>query len=265
MSKVLERLGPWSDADRAWMFEYRPDLSTIRNTHEWCRDGVSSHVADLQNTPVTLIGEAQTHMLAGGAVMIADVTYMPPSMRSLQLELLRQGIKSTLAVPVHHGGRLRAAIGLDATRERRDWDGEVAAAMLMIAGLIGKACFAVRPNAPPADPVRFKPFIYVRTGRSIRGAPLDGIVMLRADGDQSVVSLGDGTTLVDIRPLKWWCSVLPPDRFLRLSRSAIVQVRCIASLTRTANGPWRAEIDGPRGPVTVSRKVLPQLRSRLGV
>ena len=73
MPTVLERLGHWADADRAWMLEYSPDLWLFRNIYEWCRPGVPSHVGDLQDTPVTIIGEMQRHPLAGNPVMIADI------------------------------------------------------------------------------------------------------------------------------------------------------------------------------------------------
>ena len=265
IQKVLERLALWSEADRAWMFEYSPDLSQFRNTQEWSRDGVSTHVDDLQNTPVTIMGELQAHMLAGSAVMVEDVARMPSSMRSLQREFQRQSIRSTLTVPVHHGGRLRAAIGLDAVRAYRNWGPDVGLAMLRIADLVGEARFGKRSPAVATDGRRFPPLFYLRTGRRIRGAALDQIALLRADGDHSIILLTDGSTASDDRPLKWWSAVLPPTDFMRVHRSAIVQVPLIVGLSRDASGQWRAHICNIEQTQSVSRHALADLRSRLGL
>ncbi len=264
-SRVVELLAGWADADRAWILEYGPDLAVFRNTHEWCRAGVSSHLDDLQYTPVTLIGEMQAHMVAGNAVMVLDVHAMPHSMRSLQLEFLRQSIRSCLTVPVHYAGRLRGAVGLDATRAKRVWEEDVVSAMLRVAELVGAACFGNRPQAPSGDGTAFPPLVYLRSGRSVRGVPLNALAVLRADGDQSIAALTDGTGVIDVRPLKWWHSVLPTARFVRIHRSTIVQIRCITGLTRRPNGGWQIRIDGSGKSLNVSRKALPDLRSRLGL
>lgn len=95
--------------------------------------------------------------------------------------------------------------------------------------------------------------------------PLEALAMLRADGDQCVAQLTDGTRVIDVRPLKWWQSVLPAARFIRIHRSAIVQIRCIGGLKRRASGGWSIRIDGSGDSLGVSRKVLPDLRSRLGL
>lgn len=168
-TRVLELLAGWADADRAWMLEYGPDLAVIRNTHEWCRCGVSSHRDDLQDAPVTLVGGMQRHMVAGDPVMVIDVHAMPHSMRSLQREFLRQSIRSSLTVPVHHEGRLRGAIGFDATQAERDWGEEVVAAMLLVAELVGAAGYGDRGQAAPRAGAEFPPLVYLRSGRSVRG------------------------------------------------------------------------------------------------
>jgi len=265
VARVLELLALAAEADRAWILEYSPDLAVFRNTHEWCRSGVTSHLADLQDTPVTLIGAMQAHMVAGDPVLVTDVHAMPPSMRGLQREFLRQSIRSSLTVPIRHAGRLRGAIGFDATREARIWGEDVVAAMLLVAELVAAACHGERPPAPAGTGTAFPPLVYLRTGRSVRGVRLDALAMLRADGDQSIAHLTDGTMVTDLRPLKWWHTVLPPGRFVRIHRSAIVQIRCICGLTRQASGGWRVRIDGTGDSLSVSRKMLPDLRSRLGL
>src|SRR5690606_10682549 len=85
VADILAHLGKSSGADRAWLLEYNDSLTLFRNTHEWCRPGVSSHVEDLQDIPVTMIGEMQPFMAAGRPVMVTDVDAMPRSMRGMQV------------------------------------------------------------------------------------------------------------------------------------------------------------------------------------
>src|SRR3546814_20623547 len=94
MSAVLRDLGRDAGAERAWMLEYEANLAAIHTTHEWCRRGVTSHVEDLLNTPVTLIGWLHEALVEGKAVMINDLGGLPRHARPLQVELQRQGNRS---------------------------------------------------------------------------------------------------------------------------------------------------------------------------
>lgn len=264
MSRIFEDMAARTDADRAWMFEYSPDLGVFRNSHEWCRDGVSSHLGDLQNTPVTIMGELHHHLVCGHPVLIPDVAALGRSMRSLRVELRRQSIRSTITVPVHHDGRLRAAVGIDATRAPRQWGDEITVALLQVARLIGAARFSGRRAERDEGLPWPEPQVYLRTTRSIRGVALDAITLVRADGDSSLVSLADGSTFPDLRPLKWWSQVLPADRFVRLHRSTLARAGSITSLLRRPGGGWRALIAGVEAPTNVSRGALAALRNRLG-
>lgn len=100
ISIALSDIGELADVDRAWMFAYDASLLRFRNTHEWCREGVVSHVGDLQDAPVTMIAWLHRSLARGEAVAINDVSRLPRQARALQVEMLRQGDKSVLSVPV---------------------------------------------------------------------------------------------------------------------------------------------------------------------
>lgn len=88
------------------MIEYDSELTTFRNTHEWCVRGVTSYLEDLQDTPASMIAWLHRQLLQGRAVMINKVTALPTSARALKREMQRQGDKSVLSVPVFHEGHL---------------------------------------------------------------------------------------------------------------------------------------------------------------
>lgn len=267
VERILSFVGPETGADRAWALEYSADGTMFRNTHEWCRQGVTSHVGDLQNVPVTLIGGMQAHLEADEAVLVHAVGAMPRSMHSMQAEFRRQGIVQTVTVPVHRNGRLRGAIGLDRTRPGPVWSADTVRALRRVGALIWRARAAGdahRAAQPDAAAPGFANRLYLHTARSVLAVSVCDILLLRADRDWTHVHLAGGNEVVDRRPLKWWQSVLPGDQFFRLHRSAMVQVPCISALERLASRALMARVAGLDEPVRVARGAEAELRSRLG-
>lgn len=264
ITAILAFLGKASSSDRAWLFEYNDDVTLFRNTHEWYRPGVSSHVEDLQNTPVTLMGEMQTCMAAGQPVMVTDIDRMPRSMRAMQVEFRRQDIRSTVTVPVFVDGRLRGAIGLDRTRRTGAWPDEMVPALQRVGTMIGQVQEGHRRAGHLPGRDLFPSLVYLRTVRGLRGVPLDSFALLRAERDCTNIHLSDGTAILDNRPLKWWQGVLPAAHFLRIHRSSIVRVGAIVELARKPRGGLKVLVKGLGEPVNVARPAVAELRSRLG-
>ena len=190
---------------------------------------------------------------------------LPRSLRSLQVEFRHQQIQSTLTVPVHNDdGRLIACIGLDAARSRRRWTIDEVHALIQIAALMGVANTEGAPRRKPKGE-EFSVPIYLKSGRSARGVPVASIASVRADRDGSLVGLRDGAQLADDRPLRWWQSVLPDQDFLRIHRSALVNIRLVDILRRRAGGQdLELLVKGCPAPVPVSRTSTSELRRRLG-
>lgn len=262
---LLEYIGKAAQADRAWLLRFNGGMTLLRNTNEWCRPGVASHVADLQNVPVTILGEMLAPLRDGKSVAINDVSNMPRNLRTMQAEFRLQGLRSTLSIPIIGEAGLIGCIGLDATRDRRRWtDGEVLA-LMQIAALIGVARTKGAPRARSADEVFSVP-VYLRNGASTRGVPVSAIVVIRADGNGSMVHLSNGSKLADDRPLRWWQSILPADDFLRVHRSAIANIRS-AEILRPRSGSHDLElvVTGNSFAVPIARTKAPEVRRRLGV
>lgn len=267
ISAALAEIGIVAGADRAWMFEYDGDLLRFRNTHEWSRDGVRSFVEDLQNTPVTMIAWLHQFLAAGEAVMINRVTDLPRPARPLQVEMLRQGDKSVLSVPVFHAGRLRACIGFDATATERRWPASDIKALFQCAELIGLARYSQREKAPGLNgsATAFPPLIYLRRqGRTV-GVELSVIVGVRSARDYAEVWLRDGTKVLDLRPLALWAGLLPSASFMRIHRTAIVNLQHMQGLDRSAGDRWQIAFRHFAETWPVSRAHRQELRQRLGI
>ncbi|HEV7310413.1 GAF domain-containing DNA-binding protein [Ensifer sp.] len=275
ITAILEETGKLAGADRAWMFEYSDDLLRFRNTEEWVRGDVSSHVDDLQQTPVTMIGWLHQWLVAGKAVMINDVARLPRPARALQAEMLRQNDKSVLCVPVFHEGRLRGCIGFDTTIRMRRWPVEEIHELARCATLIAIARYGrtqargERDRGDAATPsTGGDPLVHLHMPGRTRGVPLSAILGLRSAKDYTQIWLKDEVAVLDLRPLSFWIGLLPKSNFLRIHRTAVINLSHVTELDRHS-GPtkqaWAVRLRKTDESWTVSRPYRQELRSRLGI
>lgn len=273
IGRILQQSAEDVGADRGWMLEYDDSGLVFRNTHEWCRRNVSSHVEDLQYIPVSMIAWLHGHLVAGQAVMINSVQDLPPVVRELRAELIRQQVKSTLNVPVFYEGRLRACIGFDSTLQLTHWGPEVAGALARTAQLIAQARYGQKPSEGlplPAvqKPHKLTPMVYLRMHGQARGVTLLEVSGVRSAHDYTRVHLHNGDAFLDVRPLSVWQGLLPSEHFLRIHRSSLVNLVHVQQLDRHAgsNGQrWDLTLRGLEQTWSVSRPYRRELRHRLGV
>ncbi len=267
ITAALAEIGELAGADRAWMFEYDAELLRFRNTHEWSRQGVLSFVEDLQNTPVTMIAWLHQFLVKGQAVMINRVADLPRPARPLQVEMLRQSDKSVLSVPLFHEGRLRACIGFDATVAIQNWPPAEVEALIQCGELIALARYgASRGEQGLASASNaFAPLIYLRRQGQVVGVEPQAILGVRSARDYAKVWLQDGSTVLDLRPLTLWAGLLPPASFLRIHRTAIVNLQHVSGLDRRAGDRWTIGLGRLAEAWPVSRAYRQELRQRLGV
>ncbi|MXP25408.1 GAF domain-containing protein [Altererythrobacter indicus] len=268
LAAVLEFIGRSARADRAWVLRFNHDLTTMRNTNEWCASGITSHVEDLQDVPVTMIGDMLLPLREGQTLAINDVELLGRGMRSMQREFRLQGIRSTLTVPVMAEEGLIACIGLDCNRQQRDWMESEVHALTQIAALIGvsriEGAPLTRELIAPTSSASAR--LYLRSGHSARGVDPEDICSVEADGSGTTILLASGETVSDDRPLRWWHSVLPEQMFLRTHRSAIANLRKVERFQRRSRGQDPELIlKGSKRPTPVARSQVPEVRRRLGM
>lgn len=274
LAAILEETGRLAGADRAWMFEYDDNFLRFRNTQEWVRGDISSHVDELQQTPVTMIGWLHQFLVAGKAVMINDVARLPRPARALQAEMLRQNDKSVLCVPVFHDGTLHGCIGFDATVAKRRWPIEEIHQLARCAKLIGIARYGRtstgRKREGSTGPVSSAndPLVHLHMPGRTRGVHLSAVVGLRSAKDYTQIWLKNEAAVLDLRPLSFWIGLLPKSNFLRIHRTAVVNLSHVIELDRhsgPARQAWVVRLGRIVEPWAVSRPYRQELRSRLGI
>jgi len=266
ISEQLAFMGRTSDADRAWMLEYRPDMLRFRNTHEWCRGQTKPFVAELQDVPTTLIAWLHRYMMKGHAVAVHDVNGLPRNARVIQAEFLRQENKSVLSVPVFHDKKLYGIIGFDATARHRAWSRAEIGALYQCANLIGQAKYpGIRDRGRTAAYESSTPLIYLSMRGVVRGVPPEAVVGVRSAGNYSEIWLEDGSMVLDSRILGMWSTLLPEKFFFRVHRTAIVNALHIVDVDRRSNDKWLIGMRSVANAWPVSRPYRKCLRERMGI
>ncbi len=94
--------------------------------------------------------------------------------------------------------------------------------------------------------------------------PVRSILAVVADGDYTRVQTDDGRTHELLKPLKHWEARLPSQSFVRIHRSAIVNIHSVRRVDRWFNRRYRVFVEGLAKPLMMSRRYADELRLRLG-
>lgn len=120
VNKALELMGRFVNADRAYIFNYDFSYGVCKNTFEWCEEGISPEIDNLQEVPLEIIPEWVSSHQANKEMCIEDVFSMPENNGIRQI-LEPQGVKSILTLPLIENGELWGFVGFDSVKERHHY------------------------------------------------------------------------------------------------------------------------------------------------
>ncbi len=111
MDEVLRYIGTYLQADRAYVFELHE--GGMRNTHEWCREGVPSlmELRNAQTVPLFSNWGATFQMRA--VVSVPDVSVLQLEHPEEYVMMLQQGVHSYVEAPLDVNGRIIGFVGVD--------------------------------------------------------------------------------------------------------------------------------------------------------
>lgn len=115
----LSDIGSFTEADRAYIFEYKHEKAISNNTFEWCAKGITSFIGKLQNLPVNSISEWYNAHSRGEKIQIDDVSRLPDGKLKELLEM--QQIKSMLTIPLMLNNSCVGFVGFDAVGKKRTY------------------------------------------------------------------------------------------------------------------------------------------------
>ena len=113
---LMEALGQYTGADRAYVFERKTGKTYFTNTIEWCADGVISEKEGLQRLDIGEIPYWYQRLSKEQRILIPDVEEVRDIMPHEYMILRAQGIHGVIAFPLFFGQKLQGFIGLDNLR-----------------------------------------------------------------------------------------------------------------------------------------------------
>ncbi len=147
VSRSMGEIGRLSGASRAYLFLYRAPTDRWDNTHEWCAEGVSPQIAQLQNIHSSQFPWWFSQIRSGELIQITDVSALPPEARAEKEEFERQEIRSLLALPVYTGTDLSGFLGFDNVVTTGPWRLENFVLLRVAAEIMGNALERRRAEA----------------------------------------------------------------------------------------------------------------------
>lgn len=117
INSSLQKLGKFVSADRAYIFDYNFKENTTSNTYEWCNEGISAEIDNLQQVPIAYFPQWVEQHKKGEAFYIPDVNELEDTGEGgLKSILEPQGIKSLIALPMIDGNELMGFVGFDSVK-----------------------------------------------------------------------------------------------------------------------------------------------------
>ncbi len=108
---------------RGYIFETSPDGKTTSNTFEWCSEGITAEMHNLQNIPIEAVATSTDSFYKTGMFILRSLDELPPLERAV---LEPQGIRSMFQFGIMEGKKLVGFIGFDdCEKERVPTDAEV--------------------------------------------------------------------------------------------------------------------------------------------
>lgn len=110
---IVQYIGENLDSDRAYIFEDNND-GTFNNTYEWCREGVSEEINNLQNVPFEgLLDVWYEEYSKSRNIIIYDVEEYRSVSETVYQTLKPQGVTRLVTGPVEIDGKYIGFYGVD--------------------------------------------------------------------------------------------------------------------------------------------------------
>lgn len=141
INRSLETLGKFNNVDRTYIFELEEETDLINNTFEWCAEGITPEIENLQGIPFSFIPYWKEKFLKNEYVYIESVQDLPDE-RSYERDVLSaQNIQSLVTVPIFYGPSIIGFIGFDSVKTKKRWDEQVIILLRLYSVILGGILF----------------------------------------------------------------------------------------------------------------------------
>jgi len=131
INQALKVSGEFAEVDRSYIFQFSDDGRKTSNTHEWCPEGVTPQIDNLQGLSVDMLPWWMDKLAKFENIYIPDVEKLPASAKNEKKILQAQSIQSLIVIPMVYSRKLVGFVGFDSVLRKRSWS-EESIAMLTI-------------------------------------------------------------------------------------------------------------------------------------
>ena len=116
----LEELGRFVEADRAYIFDYDWPNDVCHNTYEWCNEGISPQIQELQDVSIDTVPRWRDAHRQGVLINIPDIHTLPEH-DPLRKMLEPQEIESLITIPMMDDDQCVGFIGFDSVKKHHHY------------------------------------------------------------------------------------------------------------------------------------------------
>ncbi len=114
----------------------------------------------------------------------------------------------------------------------------------------------------PTQRLKYDDTLFERVNDSLKVLKLKDIAAITAEGDYTRIHGSDGTTSLVTRSLKKWEALLPEAHFMRIHRSAMVNIDRVRRIEKYFQNTHRVYIESLPAPLEMSRRYASQLKKQ---
>lgn len=133
---TLQAIAQFIGTERSCIFAYSDDQSEFYITHEWRATGITSLSPGARGTSTDIFPWLHSKISCGEAMQIADLSEFPPEAAAEKALYTSQSIRSVVAVPTLHGGKVVGFLGTDTVNFARTWSQEDISLLRLVGELI---------------------------------------------------------------------------------------------------------------------------------
>lgn len=120
IDKMLAALGEFSALDRVYVFRNDYENGVTINTHEWCAEGITAEIENLQAVPLDHLSALLEPHQKGEIFIVPRVSDLPEG-DNIRKIIEPQGIRSLLLLPLMLRNKNAGFVGFDAVRAEREF------------------------------------------------------------------------------------------------------------------------------------------------
>jgi len=133
---ALTEIGKYAGVSRSYIFEKSVNGKTVSNTYEWCNEGVTPEIDNLQDLPYDDLSTWFDAFEKDDYICTHDIVTLAPEVYEI---LEPQGIKSILVLPLEANGINYGFVGFDECTKHKEWQQQEVELLISLSQIISSS------------------------------------------------------------------------------------------------------------------------------